>query len=79
MLTNIQVDVVKWGNSSAACLPASMLKMVNIEPGARRNLDIKDGCVVLERAQCAWNAKKISRVANANLMEVFAKQAVSLR
>ena len=44
----MQVEVVKWGNSSAVRLPAAVLKEVQIALGDRLELKIQDGKLVLE-------------------------------
>ena len=47
----MQVEVVKWGNSSAVRLPAAILKEVHIALGDRLELRAEEGRIVLERAQ----------------------------
>jgi antitoxin MazE len=46
----MQVEVVKWGNSSAVRLPAAVLKEAHIALGDRLELRIEDGRIVLEPA-----------------------------
>lgn len=47
----MQVEVVKWGNSSAVRLPASVLKEAHVALGDRLVLKTEDGRIVLEPAQ----------------------------
>lgn len=47
----MQVEVVKWGNSSAVRLPAAALKEVRIALGDRLELKTEDGRIVLEPTQ----------------------------
>ena len=47
----MQVEVVKWGNSSAVRLPAAALKEVHIALGDRLELKTEDGRIVLEPTQ----------------------------
>jgi antitoxin MazE len=47
----MQVEVVKWGNSSAVRLPAAALKEVQIALGDRLELRTEDRKIVLEPAQ----------------------------
>ena len=44
----MQVEVVKWGNSSAVRLPAAALKEVHIALGDRLELRTENGKIVLE-------------------------------
>jgi len=50
----MQVEVVKWGNSSAVRLPAAVLKEVHIALGDRLELKTEDGKIVLEPAQLEY-------------------------
>lgn len=50
----MQVEVVKWGNSSAVRLPAAALRELHIALGDRLHLKIEDGKIVLERAQTEY-------------------------
>jgi antitoxin MazE len=43
----MQVEVVKWGNSSAVRLPAAALKEVHVALGDRLDLKTEDGKIVL--------------------------------
>jgi antitoxin MazE len=47
----MQVEVVKWGNSSAVRLPAAVLKEVQIALGDRLELKTEEGRIVLEPTQ----------------------------
>jgi antitoxin MazE len=47
----MQVEVVKWGNSSAVRLPAAALKELNMALGDRLELKTEGGKIVLEPAQ----------------------------
>jgi antitoxin MazE len=47
----MQVEVVKWGNSSAVRLPAAALKEVQIALGDRLELKTEEGRIVLEPTQ----------------------------
>ena len=47
----MQVEVVKWGNSSAVRLPAAVLKEVHVSLGERLELKIEEGRIVLAPAQ----------------------------
>jgi antitoxin MazE len=47
----VQVEVVKWGNSSAVRLPAAVLKELQIMLGDRLELKTEDGKIVLEPAR----------------------------
>ncbi|HZE90338.1 MAG TPA: AbrB/MazE/SpoVT family DNA-binding domain-containing protein [Rhizobacter sp.] len=47
----MQVEVVKWGNSSAVRLPAAAMKEVRIALGDRLELKTEDGKIVLEPTQ----------------------------
>jgi antitoxin MazE len=47
----MQVEVVKWGNSSAVRLPAAALKEARIALGDRLELKTEDGKIVLEPTQ----------------------------
>lgn len=47
----MQVEVVKWGNSSAVRLPAAALKEVNMALGDRLELKTEGGKIVLEPTQ----------------------------
>lgn len=47
----MQVEVVKWGNSSAVRLPAAALKEARIGLGDRLELKTEDGKIVLEPTQ----------------------------
>jgi antitoxin component of MazEF toxin-antitoxin module len=51
----MQVEVVKWGNSSAVRLPAALLKEANIGLGDRLNLKTENGVLVLEPAVLTYN------------------------
>lgn len=44
----MQVEVVKWGNSSAVRLPAAVLKEVQVALGDRLELKTEDGKIILE-------------------------------
>ena len=44
----MQVEVVKWGNSSAVRLPAAVLKELRVALGDRLELKAQDGKLVLE-------------------------------
>ena len=44
----MQVEVVKWGNSSAVRLPAAVLKEVQVALGDRLELRTEGGKIVLE-------------------------------
>ena len=46
----MQVEVVKWGNSNAVRLPATLLKEANIGLGDRFNLKAENGVLILEPA-----------------------------
>jgi len=46
----MQVEVVKWGNSSAVRLPAAALRDIHVALGDRLNLQIDNGKIVLEPA-----------------------------
>ena len=45
----MQVEVVKWGNSSAVRLPAAAMKDLQIALGDRLELETVDGHIVLSR------------------------------
>jgi len=47
----MQVEVVKWGNSSAVRLPAAVLKEVQVMLGDRLELKTEDGKIVLAPAR----------------------------
>jgi antitoxin MazE len=47
----MQVEVVKWGNSSAVRLPAAALKELNMALGDRLELKTEGGKIVLEPAR----------------------------
>jgi antitoxin MazE len=47
----MQVEVVKWGNSSAVRLPAAVLKELHVALGDRLELKTEEGKIVLEPAQ----------------------------
>jgi antitoxin MazE len=47
----MQVEVVKWGNSSAVRLPAAALKEVHVALGDRLELKTEDGKIVLAPTQ----------------------------
>jgi antitoxin MazE len=47
----MQVEVVKWGNSSAVRLPAAALREVQIALGDRLELKTHEGKIVLEPTQ----------------------------
>jgi antitoxin MazE len=47
----MQVEVVKWGNSSAVRLPAAALKEAQIALGDRLELKTEEGRIVLEPTQ----------------------------
>jgi antitoxin MazE len=47
----MQVEIVKWGNSSAVRLPAAVLKELDVAQGDRLELRMDAGKIVLEPAQ----------------------------
>jgi antitoxin MazE len=47
----MQVEVVKWGNSCGVRLPAVVLKEAHVALGDRLDLTMQDGKIVLEPAQ----------------------------
>lgn len=50
----MQVEIVKWGNSSAVRLPAAVLKEIQVALGDHLELRTQDGKIVLEPAQRAY-------------------------
>jgi len=63
----MQVEVVKWGNSSAVRLPAAALKELHMALGDRLDLKIEDGKLVLERAQPEYRLEDmVSRITTHN-------------
>jgi len=50
----MQVEVVKWGNSSAVRLPSAVLKEVQVVLGDRLELKTEDGKIVLELARSKY-------------------------
>jgi antitoxin MazE len=50
----MQVEIVKWGNSSAVRLPAAVLKEIQVALGDHLELKTQDGKIVLEPAQRAY-------------------------
>jgi antitoxin MazE len=55
----MQVEVVKWGNSSAVRLPAAALKEVHIALGDRLELKTEGGRIVLEPTQREYRLKDL--------------------
>ncbi|SPJ18389.1 PemI family protein [Burkholderiales bacterium] len=50
----MQVEVVKWGNSSAVRLPSAVLKELQVVLGDRLELKTEDGKIVLELARSKY-------------------------
>lgn len=64
----MQVEVVKWGNSSAVRLPAAVLKEVHIALGDCLELKTEDGKIVLVPAQREYRLEDmIAGMTKANL------------
>jgi antitoxin MazE len=61
----MQVEVVKWGNSSAVRLPAAAMKDLQIALGDRLELETVDGHIVLKPAAKAYNLKDMVDQINA--------------
>ena len=55
----MQVEVVKWGNSSAVRLPATVLKEARIALGDRLELKTEDGRIVLQPAQPEYSLQEM--------------------
>lgn len=47
----MQVEIVKWGNSSAVRLPSAVLKEVQVALGDHLEVKTQDGKIVLEPTQ----------------------------
>lgn len=55
MLTAIK----KWGNSHGVRLPLSILSEVEMDQNSTVNISIKDGCIVIEKAEPHKRRKNI--------------------
>ncbi len=53
----MQVEVVKWGNSSAVRLPAAAMKDLQIALGDRLELETVAGNIVLKPSAKSYNLK----------------------
>ncbi|MDB5895102.1 MAG: PbsX family transcriptional regulator [Rhodoferax sp.] len=55
----MQVDVVKWGNSSAVRLPAAVLRDIQVALGDRLNVHVDNGKLVLEPAAVEYRLEDL--------------------
>jgi antitoxin MazE len=55
----MQVEVVKWGNSSAVRLPAAVLKEVQVTLGDRLEVKTQHGRIVLEPAKRSYRLEDL--------------------
>ena len=55
----MQVEVVKWGNSSAVRLPAAVLKEIQVTLGDRLELKTENGGIVLQPARRAYRLEDL--------------------
>lgn len=55
----MQVEVVKWGNSSAVRLPAAVLKEAHVALGDRLELTAEDGKIVLEPSRREYRLQNL--------------------
>ena len=62
----MQVEVVKWGNSSAVRLPASAMKDLQIALGDRLELETVSGNIVLKPTAKSYDLKDMLAKINAH-------------
>ena len=55
----MQVEVVKWGNSSAVRLPAALLKQARLALGDKLEIKTEDGKLVLEPSAPEYQLDKM--------------------
>jgi antitoxin component of MazEF toxin-antitoxin module len=55
----LQVEIVKWGNSSAVRLPAAVLKEMHVALGDLLELDVTDGEIVLKPARREYRLENL--------------------
>lgn len=60
----MDIEVVKWGNSSAVRLPAGVLKDLGIELGDRLALETVDGNIVLKPAKKSYRLQEMLALIN---------------
>lgn len=69
-----QVQISRWGNSSAIRLPKAMLDELGLKPGETVELTVKDGKGIIEPARSkkvtlAWILSEMDRLGPENVPE----------